>query len=659
MTHSFIRLAARLAAGLLLAVASSWAPAQPAMTRAFDHAPTGFALTGLHANARCESCHLNGVFKGTPRDCASCHVSGASHARADVVRPPAHLPTQQPCDTCHNTQTFSGARFNHAGVPARGCTSCHNGATAPGKPAGHVVTTASCDSCHRTAAWRPAAGFDHSGVVPGSCATCHNGSRATGRPAHHVPVGSAACDACHRGSTAWRPTTFNHTQLVVANQCSSCHSGAFPPADGRHAAHIPYQAISGAVVTNCDTCHRSGYAAWAPARFHASVSVSAQCATCHSGSYPPAIGKPATPIHNGVTVCESCHKSTASWASARVDHSTFNAATQCASCHNGSAATGKPASHVPVGATSCIACHSTAAWRPSRWSHTQLVVANQCSSCHSGAYPPADGRPANHVPYQAVSGVAIPNCDTCHKSGYLAWTPARVHASVTIGMQCATCHIGAYPPAVGKPATAVHSGVTVCESCHRSTAAWSTVTFAHGPANAVGTGTCDTCHNGSAARGKPPTHIPVTTGAAKCDSCHRSQASWSAAVTMNHGVVATSTCKSCHSGSYVSQGTVGALAKPANHIPEHVQLLNGAAMDCSACHRGTTTWTSLAMNHNGSLGGGAGWCKGCHASGTNYLGDMEKKSPTHKTKTPPAIDCSESGCHRPLGSRGTPYTKWD
>jgi hypothetical protein len=65
------------------------------------------------------------------------------------------------------------------------------------------------------------------------------------------------------------------------------------------------------------------------------------------------------------------------------------------------------------------------------------------------------------------------------------------------------------------------------------------------------------------------------------------------------------------------------------------------------------------MNHNGSQGGGAGWCKGCHASGTAFLGSMEKKSLTHRTKTPPAIDCSESGCHRPLGTRGTTYSNWD
>jgi hypothetical protein len=784
--------------------------------RNFDHVKTGFPLAGVHANERCESCHVNGVFKGTPRDCATCHAAGSPLSRTNVVKPPRHIPTTQGCDSCHNTQTFAGARFTHTGVVPGTCQSCHNGLMAPGKSAGHIATQASCDSCHRTSAWSPATGFDHASVVPGTCGTCHNGARATGKPAAHMPVAaSPACDSCHSTGT-WRPTRWNHTQAVVTNQCSTCHSGSYPPADGRPANHVPYQALAGVPITNCDTCHRSGFAAWAPARVHSSVSISTQCASCHTGSFPPAVGRPNTPIHAGATVCETCHRSTATWASARVDHSTFTAATNCTTCHNGSTATGKPAAHIPVAATNCISCHSTTTWRPTSWNHTQTVVTNQCSTCHSGAYPPADGRPANHVPYQTLAGVPITNCDTCHRSGYAAWAPARVHSSVSISTQCAschtgsfppavgrpntaihvgatvcetchrstatwasarvdhstftaatncttchngstatgkpaahipvaatncischstttwrptswnhtqtvvtnqcstchsgayppadgrptahipyqlisgaaitncdschragyaawtparfhsnvsvstqcaTCHTGSYPPAVGRPNTAVHVGVTVCESCHRSTTSWTSVTFAHSPANAVGTGTCDTCHNGSTARGKPSTHIPVTTGVARCDSCHRSQAAWATAVTMNHTVVTGSTCRSCHNGSYTSQGNTGALAKPANHIPE-TQLLNGTAMDCNACHTGTTSWTTVRMNHNASQGNGSGWCKSCHASGTNFLGGMEKKSLTHQQRSPAPTDCSQSGCHRPLGNRGTAYTRW-
>ena len=62
------------------------------------------------------------------------------------------------------------------------------------------------------------------------------------------------------------------------------------------------------------------------------------------------------------------------------------------------------------------------------------------------------------------------------------------------------------------------------------------------------------------------------------------------------------------------------------------------------------------MNHNNSLGGGAGWCKACHLQGTSFAGSMERHTMTHKTKTPPAVDCSESGCHRPLGSKGSTFT---
>ena len=692
----------RYALAFLFVLVSGQAFAQTPL-RNFDHVKTGFPLTGVHTSQRCESCHINGVFKGTPKDCASCHTSGLRTSRSNTVKPANHLPTQLTCETCHNTRSFGGAKFNHTGVVAGSCASCHNGSSATGKPSGHIATQATCDSCHKTTGWTGAkidhslftaatnclschngstasgkpgnhvatsancitchktttwtgAKVDHSTFTAATnCGSCHNGATATGKSATHIPAGAVNCISCHT-TTAWKPSRFNHTQTVVAGQCSTCHSGAYPPANARPVNHIPYQTLSGVVVTNCDTCHKSGFAAWAPARFHSNVVVTTQCSSCHNGSFPPATGKPNTPIHTGITNCENCHRTTG-WAGARVDHGLFTAATNCASCHNGTAATGKPARHVPVGAANCISCHTTKAWLPSRFNHTQVIVANQCSTCHSGAFPPANARPLNHIPYQTLTGVVIANCDTCHRSGFALWAPARFHGSVSVVGQCAGCHTGLYPPARGKPTTPVHVGVTNCESCHRSSASWLTVVFAHSPANAVGTGTCDSCHNGTSAKGKPATHIPVVGGIAKCDSCHRSQTSFVGA-TMNHSVVTTSTCKSCHNGSYVSQGRTGALAKPVNHIPE-MQLLNGASMDCNTCHTGTTSWTTLRMNHNNSLGGGAGSCKACHSSGTNYLGNMQKMALTHRTKTPPAIDCSESGCHRPLGTRGSTYTNWN
>src|SRR6185369_6240715 len=311
----------------------------------------------------------------------------------------------------------------------------------------------------------------------------------------------------------------------------------------------------------------------------------------------------------------------------KVDHSTFTAATNCASCHNGSGATGKSATHIPAGATNCFACHNTTAWKPTKWNHTQVVVVNQCATCHTGTYPPADGKPATHVPYQLVATLAAANCDSCHKAGYVAWAPGRVHTSVTVTAQCATCHASI------KPATAVHAGQTVCESCHNG---------AFPPAD-----------------GRPAGHVPYQTitglAATNCNTCHKAgYASW-AGGKLHAYVTVSGQCKTCHGGSYTSQG---AQAKPANHIPES-QLLNGAAMECNACHTATTVWTTLRMNHNASMGSGAGWCKSCHATGTSFLGNMTRMSLTHQTRTPVPTDCSTSGCHRPLGSRGTAYTRWN
>src|SRR5204863_24550 len=161
-----------------------------------------------------------------------------------------HVQTQLACDTCHNTSTFVGARFNHIGIRPGSCASCHNSTTASGKPASHVATTASCDSCHRSTAWVPA-GFNHASVAAGTCATCHNGTWATGKPASgHIPT-TAACDGCHKSTAAWLPVpaTYGHTGIAPAT-CTSCHGGTFVNIDVKSSTHL-------VTTQQCDTCHRT------------------------------------------------------------------------------------------------------------------------------------------------------------------------------------------------------------------------------------------------------------------------------------------------------------------------------------------------------------------------------------------------------------------
>ncbi|WP_310446027.1 cytochrome c3 family protein, partial [Thiobacillus sp.] len=181
--------------------------------KGFDHARTGFQLNGAHRNERCESCHTQGIFKGTPTQCASCHASSGQRASSSIM-PAKHIPTTRACDNCHNTTTFSGARFNHTGVAPGTCSTCHNGNITTGKPSTHIATTAACDSCHKTSAWTPAI-FNHSGVARGTCATCHKN-----KPTSHIPT-TQSCDSCHR-TNAWTPAIFSHSG-VAPGTCATCH----------------------------------------------------------------------------------------------------------------------------------------------------------------------------------------------------------------------------------------------------------------------------------------------------------------------------------------------------------------------------------------------------------------------------------------------------
>ncbi|HEY5174056.1 MAG TPA: hypothetical protein VII95_00645 [Terriglobales bacterium] len=147
---------------------SSWQGAQ------FDHNKTGFPLTGAHINVPCVKCHINGVYKGTPTDCYSCHkadylgTNNPNHVAA-------HFPTT--CATCHTTATWLGAVFNHTWFPIYS-----------GTHAGRWMT---CGDCHINSA-------DYSAF---SCITCHEHSKQNTDP-HHTDVrgyvyNATSCYSCH------------------------------------------------------------------------------------------------------------------------------------------------------------------------------------------------------------------------------------------------------------------------------------------------------------------------------------------------------------------------------------------------------------------------------------------------------------------------------
>lgn len=284
--------------------------------REFNHLSTGFPLTGAHGIVECATCHVGGVFRGTPRSCSGCHAKGRRVAATSM--PPNHLITSEPCELCHvNTVTFTGAKYNHGKAYPGSCANCHNSVMATGKPASHssgIKTVESCDKCHRTYAWLPTM-YDHARVAPGSCSTCHNvNPYPTGKPSNHASAGRAtyACDSCHN-YLAWSPAAYKHVGALI---CASCHNYTtginFTPTKPDH---IP-------TITGCEACHKS-YTTWTGASGHIG-NEAGRCLECHLAKRPSSHTAAAYLVS-----CDACH-STTSWA---FNHAAQQGKHTCASCH--------------------------------------------------------------------------------------------------------------------------------------------------------------------------------------------------------------------------------------------------------------------------------------------------------------------------------------
>ena len=303
--------AAALIAALLLVLFVCLVPHASAVQRTqFDHLTTGYELRGFHRDLSCEYCHLQGVFKGTPRTCVGCHTPGSRVN--STPRPVTHILTQDNCEACHTQYNFLPiVHMDH--LQARGtCFSCHNGVKAMGKNPGHIASDNNCDACHTTNAFTPVL-VEHTSLNmmvragtngANTCRSCHSGVRAATVPRNHVPT-TQDCGACH-GTLSWSPARFDHTGLAA--NCQSCHNGG--AATGKVASHMT-------TSLDCSTCHH--YPNWSAVTF-----------THTSAEYP---GE-----HRGAPACTACHTT-------NTDKATWQFAAHrpgCGGCH---ASSFKPEGH--------------------------------------------------------------------------------------------------------------------------------------------------------------------------------------------------------------------------------------------------------------------------------------------------------------------------
>ena len=664
---------ASCAALLLLTSTVHAADAATVDRTTFDHLTTGFELTGQHRDLPCESCHVNAIFKGTPKDCAACH--GVGTAVRATAKPVTHILSTNKCEACHTPVAWNPAvNFDHAEVIG-GCFTCHNGVQAQGQGPNHIETNADCGKCHTTISWAGAV-FNHPQVVDG-CSTCHSpGGGATSLPPTHIPTDDAmgpSCAGCHAPTqyTTFSGANMNHL-VVTSIRCDACHEAGM-------------SFIGTTIVTRPPLPHP--------------IVGSGDCSACHfdtvsfkSGNLMPANHIPTT------QPCTLCHSNPADYSIYVMDHAGI--ANGCAACH----AAGKsfanmappvlkvpPSDHIAFAGAACEACHAATDFTSFMFTNASgaappamihsAVAGLRCDTCHGSGLsfagaPPTVTIPANHVPIGAA------DCGTCHSPNTFASfvftnasgtaPPAMVHSAVT-SLACSTCHEkglswAGLPSTVLRPINeasgAVHPTMGECSDCHQS------FTTFKGASN------------------YPANHIPLLNGqSTNCTTCHTDPNSLSL-YTMDHSQV-TAVCETCHASgkSFTNMAPPALKVPPANHVPfgaaacatchsaanfASFQFANvsGAAppsmvhsgvagVACATCHGVGKTWVgapATVLPPNDHIPFGAASCESCHAAGNFTTFTIANAVPPMNHAVVSSIACST--CHGAGKTwRGAPATK--
>lgn len=268
--------------------ASGWHEVQ------FDHADTGFALNGRHADTSCEACHgVPGNRKTIARTCVGCHESDDVHLGRNGRQ----------CGNCHSEREWRTVKFDHtrdANFPLLGkhavlrCSQCHkNGIEKKlprdcaschlGDDVHHNDDMRLCGTCHNPQAWQSINYFDHDHshfpligmhqIV--LCDNCHIGNQFSGTASTcndchqtqdiHLGALGRDCGMCHTPN-AWQSWVFDHnnaTQYELQGKhrdisCGACHKPGTDPKNTPHLCgncHRQQDVHNGEFGDHCERCH--------------------------------------------------------------------------------------------------------------------------------------------------------------------------------------------------------------------------------------------------------------------------------------------------------------------------------------------------------------------------------------------------------------------
>jgi hypothetical protein len=259
------------------------------IARGFHKAGT-FPLEGRHLEVPCASCHLNGVYKGTPMRCYDCHWIRRQDDRYRTA-----LGTD--CENCHRPVSWTAVRWDHAAQTGMALNGAHR--------------NLSCDSCHEDGNFRK---------ISFGCYSCHREDyEETSELDHRQAAFPTTCEVCHRSSdSSWDQASFNHGSVYPLQgvhatlDCAACHKNgvyAGTPREcyGCHRTNYeqtrdPNHQAAG-FPTTCEVCHRSSDSSWDQARFnHTWFPISSgrhagnACSACHPN-----------PSNFTVFTCLTCH----------------------------------------------------------------------------------------------------------------------------------------------------------------------------------------------------------------------------------------------------------------------------------------------------------------------------------------------------------------
>ncbi len=621
--------------------------------------PRGVALV----EATLEGERPTGPFNhpGLSNNCINCHTGTFATSNGKIIlgKSGDHVASSNMCQACHTTFGYGIITFVDHKEVFGSCSLCHDGVKATGKGPEHPDTTAECDACHNTVSFLQLGAdgkFDHSNIGS-SCGYCHNGKIAIGKPAGHIET-TADCLACHVVND-FKAIIFDHRFLEDGQACGSCHGNAsVPAAIGKPQGHV-------ATNQDCGMCHNTLSFGLTGMFDHTALAANVRCDSCHDGQEKQitlADGSVTTIMIKGLSAshmpignrdCKDCH-APGSFANGTYDHAGITGG--CATCHDGVISTGKTVNHVPT-EQDCSVCHQYTDNTPPSFAHggfSHTGIIDGCFSCHDGVQ--ATGMSARKNPEHIP---ALNNCEACHTIGG-AFSPSTfAHKGITKG--CGGCHNGSFTITtgtvriLGKDAAGSHLPTNLdCYLCHKVDISdrWKTVSFAH---NGV-TGNCASCHTGTypPALGKPANHpavaIDTATGKEKdCSWCHGTT-DFTKVNTYDHSVLkATDRCDKCHDGS-----NPAIVSKPAGHVV--------TTQDCKVCHV-VGNFKSAVFNHTGITSGCAACHDGVQATGKgpNHITTSKDCSVCHNTTAFAGAQFDHTGvvdkcstCHNGKQAMGMP-----